>query len=73
VVHERVRARRHLQQLHVLLGGGWLNANPDKSVYFPAEWEAEGINKFAFAGMCAIPPGTEYLLDLEYSLIAVTK
>ena len=34
--------------------GGWLNANPEKRVYFPAEWHYE---KYAYAGMRAIPAG----------------
>ena len=34
--------------------GGWLNANPEKRVYFPAEWH---YAKYAYAGMHAIPAG----------------
>ena len=34
--------------------GGWLNANPEKRVYFPAEWH---YAKYAYAGMRAIPAG----------------
>lgn len=34
--------------------GGWLNDHPEKRVYFPAEWH---YDKYAYAGMRAIPAG----------------